>query len=120
MEKFNQMENGENARYSIFSISSTVHTMSYLVKSIFDCPNTCSCVVFFFFFSILQKLRSIVAMNENLKKQEQQFRAHCKVKQVKCTDTFFKLIFYNHHFLLLYLGFQCHVSDWLSVVCLTA
>ena len=29
--------------------------------------------------SILQKLRSIVAMNENLKKQEQQFRAHCKV-----------------------------------------
>ena len=29
--------------------------------------------------SILQKLRSIVAMNENLKKQEQQFRVHCKV-----------------------------------------
>lgn len=119
MEKFNQMESGENARYSIFSISSTVHTMSYLVKSIFDFPNTCSCVVVvFFFFSILQKLRSIVAMNENLKKQEQQFRAHCKVKRVKCTD--FKLFFYNHHFLLLYLGFQFHVSDWLSVVCLTA
>ncbi|XP_071803489.1 coiled-coil domain-containing protein 93-like [Asterias amurensis] len=28
--------------------------------------------------SVLQKLRSLVAMNENLKKQEQEFRAHCK------------------------------------------
>ena len=41
-------------------------------------------LIFFFlsFFlteSVLQKLRSIVAMNENLKRQEQEFRAHCKV-----------------------------------------
>ncbi|XP_052091215.1 coiled-coil domain-containing protein 93-like isoform X2 [Mytilus californianus] len=28
--------------------------------------------------SILQTLRSLVAMNENLKKQEQEFKAHCK------------------------------------------
>lgn len=28
--------------------------------------------------SILQRLRSLVAMNENLKRQEQEFRAHCK------------------------------------------
>ncbi|XP_072029875.1 coiled-coil domain-containing protein 93-like [Amphiura filiformis] len=28
--------------------------------------------------SVLQRLRSLVAMNENLKKQEQEFRAHCK------------------------------------------
>ena len=27
----------------------------------------------------LQQLRALVAMNENLKKQEQQFKAHCKV-----------------------------------------
>ena len=31
-----------------------------------------------FIFSILQTLRSLVAMNENLKKQEQEFKAHCK------------------------------------------
>lgn len=28
---------------------------------------------------MLQQLRGLVSMNENLKKQEQQFRAHCKV-----------------------------------------
>lgn len=31
--------------------------------------------------NILQTLRSLVAMNENLKKQEQQFRVHCKVSR---------------------------------------
>ena len=36
-------------------------------------------ISFFFTKSVLQKLRSIVAMNENLKRQEQEFRAHCKV-----------------------------------------
>lgn len=29
--------------------------------------------------SVLQQLRALVAMNENLKRQEQQFKAHCKV-----------------------------------------
>ena len=29
--------------------------------------------------SVMQTLRSLVGMNENLKKQEQQFRGHCKV-----------------------------------------
>lgn len=33
----------------------------------------------YLFYRILDRLRSLVAMNENLKKQEQQFRAHCKV-----------------------------------------
>ena len=28
---------------------------------------------------VLQELRGLVAMNESLKKQEQEFRAHCKV-----------------------------------------
>ena len=28
--------------------------------------------------SVLQRLRALVAMNESLKKQEQQFKAHCK------------------------------------------
>lgn len=54
MEKFNQMESGENA-------------------------------------SILQKLRSIVAMNENLKKQEQQFRAHCKEEMARLQNNLEKL-----------------------------
>ena len=31
------------------------------------------------FIRVLQELRSLVAMNENLKKQETQFKAHCKV-----------------------------------------
>ena len=31
-------------------------------------------------YSILSTLRSLVALNENLKKQEQEFKAHCKVK----------------------------------------
>jgi hypothetical protein len=39
----------------------------------------CLEMVIFVLFRILQKLRSLVAMNENLKKQEQQFKAHCKV-----------------------------------------
>lgn len=32
-----------------------------------------------FKFSILQSLRALVAMNENLKSQEQEFKAHCRV-----------------------------------------
>ncbi|XP_020609209.1 coiled-coil domain-containing protein 93-like [Orbicella faveolata] len=54
MDKFSQMESGENA-------------------------------------SILQKLRSIVAMNENLKKQEQQFRAHCKEEMTRLQENLEKL-----------------------------
>ncbi|XP_060076830.1 coiled-coil domain-containing protein 93-like [Ylistrum balloti] len=33
--------------------------------------------------SILQKLRSLVALNENLKKQEQDFKAHCKEEMTR-------------------------------------
>lgn len=32
-----------------------------------------------FKFSVLQNLRMLVAMNENLKSQEQEFKAHCRV-----------------------------------------
>lgn len=32
-----------------------------------------------FLLSILQSLRALVAMNENLKSQEQEFKAHCRV-----------------------------------------
>jgi hypothetical protein len=31
------------------------------------------------FDSVLSSLRSLVALNENLKKQEEEFKAHCKV-----------------------------------------
>ena len=54
-------------------------------------------------FSILQNLRSIVAMNENLKKQEQQFRAHCKVKKDKNTWMLDKLV---------------HDDPWYIAVCI--
>ncbi|XP_033127925.1 coiled-coil domain-containing protein 93-like [Anneissia japonica] len=33
--------------------------------------------------NVLQKLRSLVAMNESLKQQEQQFRAHCKEEMAR-------------------------------------
>ncbi|XP_078656101.1 coiled-coil domain-containing protein 93-like isoform X6 [Branchiostoma floridae x Branchiostoma belcheri] len=33
--------------------------------------------------SVLQQLRGLVAMNENLKKQEQEFRAHCKEEMTR-------------------------------------
>ncbi|XP_078571484.1 coiled-coil domain-containing protein 93-like isoform X2 [Branchiostoma floridae x Branchiostoma japonicum] len=33
--------------------------------------------------SVLQQLRGLVAMNENLKKQEQEFRAHCKEEMAR-------------------------------------
>lgn len=41
--------------------------------------------------SVLQKLRSIVAMNENLKRQEQEFRAHCKEEMARLQDNIEKL-----------------------------
>lgn len=41
--------------------------------------------------SVLQKLRSIVAMNENLKRQEQEFRAHCKKEMARLQDNIEKL-----------------------------
>ncbi|XP_068741616.1 coiled-coil domain-containing protein 93-like isoform X1 [Montipora capricornis] len=41
--------------------------------------------------SVLQKLRSIVAMNENLKKQEQEFRAHCKEEMARLQENIEKL-----------------------------
>lgn len=33
----------------------------------------------YYYPSVLQKLRALVAMNENLKGQEQEFKAHCRV-----------------------------------------
>ncbi|XP_041365709.1 coiled-coil domain-containing protein 93-like [Gigantopelta aegis] len=36
--------------------------------------------------SILQNLRSLVAMNENLKKQEQEFKAHCKEEMARLKE----------------------------------
>ncbi|XP_068716012.1 coiled-coil domain-containing protein 93-like isoform X2 [Montipora foliosa] len=41
--------------------------------------------------SVLQKLRSIVAMNENLKKQKQEFRAHCKEEMARLQEKIEKL-----------------------------
>ncbi|XP_064647994.1 coiled-coil domain-containing protein 93-like isoform X2 [Lineus longissimus] len=40
---------------------------------------------------ILQKLRSLVAMNENLKKQEYQFKAHCKEEMARLQENIEKL-----------------------------
>ena len=41
---------------------------------VFVCLNVVGVV-----FSMLQQLRGLVAMTENLNKQEQQFKLHCKV-----------------------------------------
>ncbi|GFR91723.1 coiled-coil domain-containing protein 93-like [Elysia marginata] len=40
---------------------------------------------------IIQKLRSLVAMNENLKKQEQEFKAHCKEEMARLKGNIEKL-----------------------------
>ena len=58
--------------------------------SLYCCHMTCVC-------RVLQQLRALVAMNENLKKQEQQFKAHCKVGQ---TVVLSKRVYYGlkHHF----------------------
>ncbi|XP_059151423.1 coiled-coil domain-containing protein 93-like [Physella acuta] len=40
---------------------------------------------------ILQTLRSLVAMNENLKKQEQEFKAHCKEEMARLKENIEKL-----------------------------
>ncbi|XP_065072327.1 coiled-coil domain-containing protein 93-like [Rhopilema esculentum] len=40
---------------------------------------------------ILDKLRGLVAMNENLKKQEQEFRAHCKEEMIRLQEAIEKL-----------------------------
>ena len=58
MNKLNAMESDENREYvSHFVIISIYH----------------------YHYRVLQQLRALVSMNENLKKQEQQFKAHCKV-----------------------------------------
>ncbi len=41
--------------------------------------------------SVLEKLRALVAMNENIKKQEQEFRAHCKEEMVTLQESIEKL-----------------------------
>uniref|UniRef100_A0A8B9KJR2 Coiled-coil domain-containing protein 93 n=1 Tax=Astyanax mexicanus TaxID=7994 RepID=A0A8B9KJR2_ASTMX len=45
----------------------------------------CELKCFFFFFScsLLEKLRALVAMNENLKQQEQEFRTHCREEMTR-------------------------------------
>ena len=48
--------------------------------------DSCLCI-----FSILQTLRSLVAMNENLKKQEQEFKAHCKEEMARLKANIEKL-----------------------------
>ena len=57
--------------------------------ALYCCHMTCVC-------RVLQQLRALVAMNENLKKQEQQFKAHCKVGQAV---VLFKRVYYelNNH-----------------------
>ena len=42
-------------------------------------------------FRVLQTLRHLVAMNENLKKQEAEFRAHCKDEMARLQDNINKL-----------------------------
>ena len=44
------------------------------------CTVTCTT---FCWFRVLQNLRALVAMNENLKKQEQDFKAHCKEEMTR-------------------------------------
>lgn len=39
-------------------------------------------IVMWVWFRVVQQLRSLVAMNESLKRQEQQFKAHCKVSRL--------------------------------------
>lgn len=39
--------------------------------------------------SVLEKLKGLVTMNENLKKQEQEFRTHCRVSAHTHTRTYF-------------------------------
>ena len=41
--------------------------------------------------SVLQQLRGLVAMNENLKKQEQQFKAHCKDEKARLEEAIARL-----------------------------
>lgn len=45
-----------------------------------------------FLFSILQNLRALVAMNENLKSQEQEFKAHCRVSVAWCRQMLNKIL----------------------------
>uniref|UniRef100_A0A452EIA9 Coiled-coil domain-containing protein 93 n=1 Tax=Capra hircus TaxID=9925 RepID=A0A452EIA9_CAPHI len=42
--------------------------------------------------SILQNLRALVAMNENLKSQEQEFKAHCRVSVAWCHQMLTKIL----------------------------
>eukprot|EP00794_Sanderia_malayensis_P016993 gene16993-18705_t len=41
--------------------------------------------------SVLEKLRALVAMNETIKKQEQEFRAHCKEEMVQLQEKIEKI-----------------------------
>lgn len=53
------------------------------VNSIFFCCNNSNNKKVCSVSSILQTLRSLVAMNENLKKQEAEFKAHCKEEMAR-------------------------------------
>ena len=39
-------------------------------------------IIIWVWFRVVQQLRGLVAMNESLKRQEQQFKAHCKVSRL--------------------------------------
>ena len=60
----------QNWCVAIFPVPWHLITIYYIVKSII------------FYFRALETLRNLVAMNENLKRQEQQFKVHCKVTMV--------------------------------------
>ena len=64
MEKLNEMETEENREY--------VHTILLVYT-----PLSLLSV------SVLQQLRALVGMNESLKRQEAQFRAHCREEKMR-------------------------------------
>ncbi|XP_041119641.1 coiled-coil domain-containing protein 93-like [Polyodon spathula] len=51
----------------------------YILLTCLFCVMACVCVCA----SVLQKLRALVAMNENLKNQEQEFRTHCREEMTR-------------------------------------
>ena len=64
MEKLNAMETEENKGY----VRCSMHVAYFFILF-------CVCFISLSL-SVLQQLRALVAMNESLKKQEQQFKAH--------------------------------------------
>ena len=63
--------------------------------------------------SVLQQLRALVAMNENLKRQEQQFKAHCKVGWLMAG----RLPFLEEMGGCQCKGVCAHVCIWMTLLC---